>query len=391
MKAKNNLIFSLLAFTLAAGSCNDGPKGDGTLTFTDNGANKVTICHVENIKEKETIPLSSLIEDFHIIRFEETDEALFKSWVTTITDKYIGIRQDAGPFKLFNHDGKFLSDIGSVGNGPGEYNYLYDEYIDDKEDRIYLLPFANSKKIQVFDTDGNFKQDIDLKHNLNKPKMQITEEGNLALVHLAFFKENDSEKQFLALQAAKDGSVLHEYTPGPSQLVNFFDKEGRATGFNMEMFSGRNTPAFDFFNTGIDTLYHYDTKTNSVLPVFTAMFPGKETDSYHLYYELPGYYVVGIYNYKKNTSSMIGVNKKEETSRTIRIKNDFMGGLELPSFTFNRGWYLQMFEPMELAEAIEKKLSQSDCQEAEKKQLKELAETLHENDNNILFLGKLKQ
>lgn len=52
---------------------------------------------------------------------------------------------------------------------------------------------------------------------------------------------------------------------------------------------------------------------------------------------------------------------------------------------------LQMFEPMELAEAIEKRLSQSSCKDAEKKQLKELAETLNENDNNILFFGKLKQ
>lgn len=392
MKTKHFSVSGLLSLILIVSSCNKGPKGDGTITYTDIGNSKVTVCQVGNIKKTEIIPLSKLIDDFRIVRFENKDEALFKAWYTTITDNHIGIRQDAGPFKLFDHKGKYLCDIGSVGNGPGEYNSLYDEYIDEKEKEIYLLPFANPGKIQVFDIGGNFKRVIDIKRNLSKPKMQMTEEGTIALIHLAFFKENDNEKPFFAMQTDKEGNIQQECLPAPTQFISFFNKDGQAVGFNMEVFSFRNTPAFEFFNTGLDTLYHYNTKTNTAQPVFTAVFPGTETDSYHLYYELPGYYVIGRYNYKENTSSLIGVDKQEETSRIIRIKNDFVGGLELPAqFTFNRGWYLQMFEPMELAEVIEKRLSQPDCSETDRKLLKELAATLNENDNNILFMGKLKQ
>ena len=42
-------------------------------------------------------------------------------------------------------------------------------------------------------------------------------------------------------------------------------------------------------------------------------------------------------------------------------------------------------------ERIEKRLKESDCTDADKKILKELYDSLDEDDNNIMFIGKLKK
>ena len=46
---------------------------------------------------------------------------------------------------------------------------------------------------------------------------------------------------------------------------------------------------------------------------------------------------------------------------------------------------------MQLMEKIEERLEQSDCTEADRKVLKELYNSLDEDDNNIMFIGRLKR
>ena len=60
------------------------------------------------------------------------------------------------------------------------------------------------------------------------------------------------------------------------------------------------------------------------------------------------------------------------------------------TFNFNKGWFHQTLEPSQLIEKIETRLAQSDCSAKDRKQLEELMNSLDENDNNIMFIGKLK-
>ena len=48
-------------------------------------------------------------------------------------------------------------------------------------------------------------------------------------------------------------------------------------------------------------------------------------------------------------------------------------------------------EPGQLAEQIEKHLASGKCPSQDRKKLEELAATLDENDNNVLFVGKVKK
>lgn len=105
---------------------------DGSITTVETGGNELTVCDFALAKDTIDVPLSEFVEDCRIIRFDNSDSAMFKAWFTLVTDQYIGVRQrSGGPFKLFDKEGKFLHDIGSVGNGAGEYAIsIYDEVID---------------------------------------------------------------------------------------------------------------------------------------------------------------------------------------------------------------------------------------------------------------------
>lgn len=50
-----------------------------------------------------------------------------------------------------------------------------------------------------------------------------------------------------------------------------------------------------------------------------------------------------------------------------------------------------MYEPMVLMERIEQRLAKADCTEKDKEQLNRLLEQLDEDDNNVMFMGKLKK
>lgn len=325
-----------------------------------------------DVKQTRTIPLSSLADNFKIVRIENSDSAIFKRWVIQVTDNYIGVRQHGGPFKLFDHSGKFLCDVGGVGNGPGEYGPIYDEQIDEANKKIYLMGFAYVKNLLEYDLNGRFIRAIPLTYDLKKPKFRAAADGSFGVVQMPF-----KDDKALAVRYAADGSIQQE-VPAQDYM--------RVADFNGEIFSYRNTPAFDFMNTSIDTLFHYNVEKNIAEPVFTMNFPDPQDKPIHIYMELPGYYLTMVFG-----SGLVATDKSDGTSSYIKIVNDYFGNIEVPAFCFNNGWMVYNVEPMNLIETIEKRLAESDCSEKDKEQLNAVLSTLDENDNDLIFIAKLKQ
>ena len=347
---------------LVTTSCSTAPEADGTLTFVETDAdNTLTVCHFNQVKNTIDINLSDLIEEFKIVRFENSDSALFKSYGLCITDHYIGIRQSANlPFLLFTHDGKLKCQVGAI--------------INEKTKEIYLASFAFLPKILVYNTDGKFMREIATKERLSKPKVEVDDDRDITIIHMPF--ENNKEK-FLAAVHDKNGSFKQELKPTP----NFLQKD-----FNQEIFAYHNVPGFSFFLTSSDTLFHYNKNANKIYPKFKMDFGEVSETPMHIYNEIPGYYLTAILWGK----GVIAVNKEKQTSNYARLINDFFGHMEAPMFNFSNGWFYQMFESGQLITQIEKRLAESNCSEKDRKQLKELLDTIDEEDNNILFMGKLK-
>ncbi|WP_455672014.1 6-bladed beta-propeller [Phocaeicola sp.] len=378
---KRSIPLSVLLAAGAFAACTSSVKSDGTISTVEQNGNTLTLCDFSKVKDTLDIPLSEWVEDCQVVRFEDADTALFKFWWPAITDNYIGIRQQGGAFKLFDHQGKFLCDIGTVGQGPGEYSgSLYSEAIDEKNRCIYLAPFFGSTKILKYNMDGTFASDIDLGEQLNKPKLGLHPDGGLSVVHLCF----EGRSEMMAAHIAKDGTVT-KYMPAAGQAVNPRDKNGNFVGFNNEIWSYANVEGLKFMSMPIDTLYNYNAGANRLEARFALSNPPVGDDVFLIYDELPGKFLATVWG-----TGTIAVDTKKQNSHYVKLVNDFFGGLPAP-MNFTNGWFFAMYEPMVLMERIEKRLADASCSEKDKEVLNKLLASLDEDDNNVMFIGKLKQ
>ena len=234
-------------------------------------------------------------------------------------------------------------------------------------------PMLISNKLHSF---RNFELQI------NKPKIEVNADGTLSVVHMPF-----EEGTPIAFRMDTDGNILSQIPALDYMLAGNFDNE---------IFSYRNTGTFDFFYTGIDTTFTYDTEANKLIPRFTMNFPGFAQKPIHIYTELPNHILIHYYTWDKGRFTPGGdilVDKMKMSSSQYHLVNDFYGNLPIPNPNnhFNKGRFIFNVEPAALQEMIEAHLASGKCPPEAKAQLKELATTLHENDNNLMFVGKLKR
>ena len=371
MKSILKFLF-LAALVFGAYCCS--PKGDGSVSEVMVNGSKMYQFSLNNLKsDTTTILLSSLVEDCVLIQLEDKDEAFSKPWFTTVTEKYIGVRSQGDPYKLFNRSGKFLCTVGSVGRGPGEYRAPYDDIIDEKNGLIYMSLFSGDR-ILVFNTSGKFVKEIVSPQRLQKPKIFLSEDI-LTVVHMPF--ENDKA---VAIQFnVNTGEVLKELAPPAHLIVQSFDGE---------IFNTRNASGiFDFVHTGSDTLYHFDVKNNKILPIFTMSFISSEKP-YKQYFQLnKDIILTNVYG-----KGLVATDLKNKTSSWVKVVNDYYGNIPAPTYVvqLRNGYWVFNREPELLMTEIEKRLSQKSCTESDREILNKTLSTLKEETNNVVFIGKLK-
>ena len=195
MEKFGNLIISSLCLLLA-GSCqnsnhtsfSNGLDNSPVVgTFVQVGDDQVLSCDQKLLTDSIRLPLSFLTEKAEIIHLDNRDEALVSDSRLLISDNYILIwNKKQNPFKLFDRKGNFLTTIGAYGQGPNEYLNVYDANIDEKNDRIYILPWQ-SAQILVYDLKGTPLPPIPLCLRAPKGTFHVnTQESTVAVVLLPF-------------------------------------------------------------------------------------------------------------------------------------------------------------------------------------------------------------
>lgn len=223
---KTKAFLPAIVFLLASlASCNSSvPKSlvtdDGSVRIIENPDGPLYICDLKAAGDTIDIPLSELVEDCRIVRFETSDEALFKAWWIEVSDNYICVRQQSNVVKLYDKDGKFLCNIGAMGNGPGEYPVtIYDGSIDERGGHIFLSLFYG-KKIMMYGLDGKWIKDINLPGQINKPKIEVNADGTLSVVHMPF-----EEGTPIAFRMDTNGNILSQIPALDYMLAGNFDNE----------------------------------------------------------------------------------------------------------------------------------------------------------------------
>lgn len=375
-------IIFIIIINITICACKSSINDVKTVSYVNSD---ITVYNESDIGKEREVKLSELVEGFRIVRLDNRDEAIFKwNWIF-FSENYFCVKQYEGEAKLFDINGKFIANVGKKGQGPGEYSTVYDILINEDEGAIYISPFSGDE-LMKYDLNGEFIEKIDLGARLNKPRLSKTSKSTLSLVQLCFKDRGDL---FTAanIDINSPDSIEHIYSD--ALAMNMKNREGASVGFNAEIWSYRNNNSqdFSFMMTHSDTIYHYNSRENRIKPDFTInLKESREKESFLILNELPNHYLAFVVGEDRD----ILVDKRTKKAYECSIVNDFLEDMNT-SVCFQDGYYFACYEPAQLKEKIQEHIKSGDCDKSQIAKLEELKGSLKENDNNILFIAKLKQ
>ena len=348
----------------------------------------VVSCREADVKESITLPLSDIVDSLEIIKLDNREEALMGNYALLIGEHYIGARYAGKPYKLFTRQGRFVCDVGAVGQGPGEYINLYDSQIDEKHNRIYLLPWPD-RKILVYDLEGNYLQDIPLPFLMNKGAIRVdTERQRVCVTQMAF---EDAPDPAVWVQDFK-GNVLYRNDAASLKVWPDYSNEFKISSRTGDIVSFSN---MEYWSTDAsDSLYHFLVNENVLRPALSV--EREETEGYGaVLNEYPRFYTIGlrgestIPGYSSMVVKRIIIQKETLRGAYYELQNDLLGGIELNGELSESGYVANM-EPGLLLESIEKRLQEEDLPARDRKFLEKWRDSISEEDNNYIIYGRYK-
>lgn len=361
-----------------------------------NGKDSVVVCDLSLLKDTVDIPLSFFVEDFQILKLDNREEALVGITNLVVSENYIlvcGSVFDGYPCRLFTKEGRFVTNIGAIGQGPGEYRAVYGAQIDEKNGCLYLIPFANSKSLYVYNLQGKPLRSLPLHRSVAKAAFRVdTEKRQISFGVLPF-----NGYPLVAWTQDFEGHLL-DSVPSQSYLSVVPD-------YSNEAYYGGNTADFDlhiftFWEHRPDTLYHYISTEGRLKPCFTLNYQDRKR-SINNYFELPGCYLgkmsvekqVAATQWETQSPSVYIVDKETLRGTFFHLKNDYLGGMpegDVP-WRFQNGYYARLVEPGQLQDEIEKHLaSGAVTDEKIRGTLQDFYQSIREGDNSYVFYAKQK-
>uniref|UniRef100_S0DDG4 6-bladed beta-propeller n=1 Tax=termite gut metagenome TaxID=433724 RepID=S0DDG4_9ZZZZ len=343
------------------------------------------------IKDTITMPLSSLVESLEIISLDNRDEALFQYGNVFLSDNHIGISTtNPRSFKLFDRKGKYLRDIGREGRGPGEYLMIYSAAIDEKSETVYILPW-NATEMLAFGIDGTIKNSVKLAYKAPKSVFNLNSDGTISFAVVPV-----GNTPVWAWTQDREGNVVNK-------IAN--PKAGQPIDFNSEITAGKNTGEFDPFllmygNESNDALSRYNVGAGKTEPIFTVKNIQQKKPPYYSYTQLPNHFIgnytpgmeqVGEHAFAGLPPVHFIIDKETLQGAYYKLVMDELGDMGAwPSFS--QGYFISNMAAIHFKAELEKLLSSGRvADKAMLDKITALDNSLNEEDNNVIILGRLKK
>lgn len=381
---KSLFVMAMAAVGLIAGSC--ASRSGGVASLGNPDPYEFIVLDENQVAGEKTVKLSELVDDYRIVHFQNSDSTVFKVMKPVISDNYVAIIQGWGqPVLLFDRNGDFVCQIGGIGQGPGEYESIYDAVIDEENGKIYI---SNVIGMSVMEYELNGKYIADHKvGKLNKPALFLNDDGSISIASLAFGDMGGNELVTTAtLNLGTDSVKSLVYAP---LVSNFTNPAGEVVGLSNETWAYKNTSNNVFMLTNNDTLYAYDPTRNAIFPrAFLQEKTAKTPETWYQGLELPNaimYQVFGdnrrVVWYDKVTGELFHVN----------LVDDYCGNTPIAPNFLRNGYFVRIWEPGVLMDRIEGQwLDNNDLTDGQRANLNELLESLNPDDNDVMFIGRLK-
>lgn len=335
----------------------------------------VYIDKTKEYEDREFITLQEIAE-VDYVKFETKDECLLsdKSSLNGVyfDENNIFISTSHDNVLRFDKDGKFINSIGRKGAGPDEMNLMINYKIDTNTKEIYLLD-ASSRKFVVFDYDGRSKRSFHIKHYADY--FSIANDSTLLCTNNKPVRFPIAYTLSMPSGELKDTLIpIHsEKTGMKSYLINYYTKNKI---YNNQM----------LLNTEVtDTIFSIRNNMLTPRPRYIQIPPnkgaGEPNSSFFLIFETDRY------------ANLISLSEPRFyfTYWVDKKKNEIFKGL-----LFDRDGYSTVFP---INTNINNKLialySASDLTDRLSKEkltgkIKEIAETLQEEDNPVLMIATVK-
>ncbi len=421
------MIYIILILVLSLSSCG-GESKQAPDSFDEHldvvcekiviDGDRAIVCDYNLVKKQHVteIPYSAIASDYELVKLDNDNEDAFLGAdysPIAISENYIGVYcYEFYPFKLFRRsDGKYLRDIGGYGQGPGEYSMVRCAQIDEKHNRIYILP-SLQKKILIYDLEGKYLSDIPLQ-NLTNVNFYLDTEKKHLYVASSLGPRHEAFLQMLDL----NGNVIQELTSREYDIRGFQIDCGRcnAGAYSLDLickdgFFYNPNSAVDV-NKGIYRATEADRKNpHTVMDFFCYYMPEenrlspqfaiKNMEDERLIYELRNHFVI------ETTMNTYGVPEEELKSTKILVdkrtlKGCIFDGIRLPSGILMNwyeslhqcrdGYFLLNIFGSSLKESIEK-MDRTKLSPSEEEELKKLEALIYDGkeDCNVIMIGKLK-
>lgn len=341
-----------------------------------NGNHEVAIFDASKIRKKIRSPLSKFVDNCEMICLETSDASMLSELARyAVSDNYLCVGGSGMPAKLFKRDGSFICDVGRIGQGPGEYSFEPSQIkLDEKNNSIFIIPAFNVDRILHYDLAGNFVGSIPLLYKSLKARILINADTITIMSMVA------DEKTPIVYQQTFEGKLIQKLPVIKSLIIR--------GGYDNEILSSIS-PDYDLYITAFDTLFHYNPKQNAIEPkLVSSPIPHRFM---LVLRELPDYYF-GRIHVKKNECEYdrldVMINKETFEVNLYEIVNDFYGRIPVKSLHgCSEGMFIASTPAFELMNDIKELLKENKLNAQDKQKLKNILIHLHENDNDVVFIG----
>ena len=388
------------------------------VTACKNNTNEINTIDVSNINDNINLSLTDIVKDIRIVCLENKDGILIPDCKYYINENYI-VTQDKDKVVQFSSlDGKYIRTLMVAGSGPNEFVQIVSAGI--YNDKYYYSTNANGAIKSVCLSNGEFGKEFFVYQDEDKKAYfsKITPNGELV------FRNDSCLLSLYNLNTNKLTEVMeYKKSEAPSiEIVNFSLSDSFA-------FADNNEGSYVFNSCYSDTIYYI--QNNRSFPISVVKLPPVK--------ELGGEKLMGLSSqeavnvnfplvYENNlliqtsfstlavTSNSLSIGKRGLDLIILNTKDksvckvdefifnplfeivykdkDGVGMFNSLSMSYNNYFGPSLigfaFPAFELKEDIEKNLEDSSISDKVKEKLRKLDNSLTEDSNPIIVMGKLK-
>ncbi|MGF1587092.1 MAG: 6-bladed beta-propeller [Bacteroidales bacterium] len=382
------VIFSVL-FVVFFSSCNT----------SNTDLNKINL--VSAVSDISQVDLSNFVDEISYIPLETSESSLLGYiYKIIISDQFLYVRDNRN-LHLFSRDGKYLSQVGVMGKGPGEIQFITDFCVDASSGHIFIL---DGNTIKIHNNHGDFMKQISIEGD-NPGQVDFTD-GNLLIYYYNSSGKTENSYELINLNGDIIKRFPNKYNFETDGMVHTFYTESINYFLNGDLHCREihSDTVFTFKNNEFIPKYIFNQGHGRLSPEVRGngrYFNENGTDYIAVSHLFETTSLLFISYWWKKQGQYIIMDKKRGDEFVfdpiIGLKNDIDGGLNfIPQFSVNQNnsEYLVMW-----ADAFKIK-GHTDGSEfknlipqfPEKKiQLEQLAAEINENDNPVVVLGRLKK